>query len=79
MALESDQRPEDAQRLFGQRINDGDTYYKRQTGPAFDDVLKLSRQSMAKLIYCLTQYNPRFDRMAKRLWEAEYRRTPAVE
>lgn len=39
--------------LFGVPIKEGEVYLKRSCGAAYDDVIKLSRESMDKFIYCL--------------------------
>ena len=42
---------------FGVVVKNGETYYKRQYGNAFDGVDKLSRQSMERLIFLLFNGN----------------------
>ena len=42
---------------FGVVVKNGETYYKRQYGNAFDGVDKLSRQSMERLIFLLFDGN----------------------
>ena len=41
------------QDLFGEVINPGEYYFKHGSGPAFDDVIKLSALSMEKLCFAL--------------------------
>ena len=38
---------------FGDNIDTNDMYYKRSLGGSFDNVIKLSRDSMEKLLYCV--------------------------
>lgn len=39
--------------LFGETIERGERYYKRRCGVAYDDVLKLSQLSMARMCHAL--------------------------
>ena len=41
------------QDLFGDVIKPGEYYFKHGSGPAFDDVIKLSAPSMEKLCFAL--------------------------
>src|SRR5437773_11808472 len=41
------------QDLFGEVIKPGEYYFKHGSGPAFDDVIKLSAPSMEKLCFAL--------------------------
>ena len=41
------------QDLFGEVINPGEYYFKHGSGPAFDDVVKLSTLSMERLCFAL--------------------------
>jgi hypothetical protein len=41
------------QDLFGEVIKPGEYYFKHGSGPAFDDVIKLSASSMEKLCFAL--------------------------
>ena len=43
--------------LFGETIQDGETYFKREIGAAWDSVIKLSRLSMERLLYALFSAN----------------------
>jgi len=43
----------DQEDLFGITIKEGKTYFKRECGAAWDNVIKMSRESMDKFIYVL--------------------------
>jgi hypothetical protein len=62
------------QDLFGEVICDGEIYYKRQMGPAWDDVIKLSRLSMERLLYAVFYGNSRLENIAARIEQAEQSR-----
>jgi hypothetical protein len=71
--------------LFGGAIKHGEEYFKRGNGPAFSDVIKISQQSMDRLLYALFSWNPTAEgigveiqkiRMAKLREIAEHIRLP---
>jgi hypothetical protein len=43
---------------FGESIDIGETFYQRQIGAAADDVIRLSKISMARLLYAAFTANP---------------------
>lgn len=53
--------------LFGDQISEGEFYYKREYGAAWDDVIKVSRRSMDALMYCLFCGNLELERLTKDL------------
>lgn len=69
---------------FGDSIDEGEYYYKYQHGPAFDDVIKLSRSSIEKIIFLIFDGNlvlQRYcdqitDKMIKRLCEEHKKYSP---
>jgi len=58
------------QDLFGEVIKPGEYYFKHGSGPAFDDVIKLSALSMEKLCFALFEsaifLRPLADQILKR-------------
>ena len=69
----------------GDKIAEGEYYFKRQHGPAWDDVLKLSRDSMEKMLFCIFDGNFRLQRYCedlveekrKKLYENHLKHSPA--
>ncbi len=59
--------------LFGETIEKGESYYKRQCGAAYDDVLKLSQLAMARLCHALFRstslLEPIAEQILKGRWE----------
>jgi len=43
--------------LFGRDIKTGEIYYNRNAGAAYDDIIKISRLSMARLVYVFSYCN----------------------
>lgn len=58
---------------FGDRVVDGESYFKREYGPAWDDVLKLSRTSIEKLLFCVFSGNFGLQGMCDRLIDDQQR------
>ncbi len=54
------------QDLFGEPIQPGEFYYKQQTGPAWDQVTKISQLSMERLLYVVLACNPRLQALGER-------------
>lgn len=52
---------------FGNRIQDGETYFSRDIGPGWADKAKLSRRSMEVLLRCILWSNPRGKMVAEEL------------
>jgi len=52
--------------LFGEPIQSGEFYYKQQTGPAWDQVTKLSQLSMERVLYVVLACNPRLLALGER-------------
>ena len=53
--------------LFGQTIRPGDEYLKRAYGAEFHEDVKLSRQSMSKMLHALFDGNLRLQTIAEHL------------
>ena len=64
----------DYQDEFGSKVYRGQIYFKRQYGVAYDDVLKLSRNSMELLIYCLFNGNFTLQHFCEKLIMEENKR-----
>ncbi len=62
---------------FGAIIQNGDVYFKREHG-GYDQALKLSRDSMEKLVFCIFDGNLGLLAMCKRLVE-EYQEAVAED
>ncbi len=60
--------------LFGVRIASGEIYYKRRVGSAWDAAIRLSRQSIERLLYALLQANPLLQELADEIHEARLER-----
>lgn len=58
---EANKEHEDA---FGVTIKRGETYFRKQTGPGFASVVKLSRSSMEKLLYVFVATSPQVEAIA---------------
>jgi hypothetical protein len=54
----------DHEDIFGVEIKRGEIYFKKQVGPAFGSVEKLSRVSMEKLLYLFVDQMPMVERIA---------------
>lgn len=54
---------------FDNKVNEGEYYYKRENGPAFDDIQKLSRASMEKMIYVIFDGNPALEKFCEQIVE----------
>ena len=52
--------------LFGEPIQPGEFYYKQQTGPAWDQVTKLSQLSMERVLYVVLVGNSRLQALGER-------------
>ncbi len=57
----------DHEDLFGVTIKEGEGYFKRDYGQAWDDVIKMSRESMDKFIHCLFNGDFHIQRLAEAL------------
>lgn len=55
--------------LFGETIENGEVYFKREDGPAFDDVIKLSQLSMERLLLALFSGNYGLEESAQHVHE----------
>lgn len=55
--------------FFGREIKQGDVYYQRQYGQAYDDTIQLSRKSMEDIIFCLFSGNVGLQSFTKSLKE----------
>ena len=53
--------------LFGVAIKKDEMYFKRTLGGTYDDVIKMSRQSMDKFVYCLFNANASLEALAEKL------------
>ena len=62
------------QDLFGEVINPGEYYFKHGSGPAFDDVIKLSASSMEKLCFAVFESAVFLKPMADRILEKRQKR-----
>ena len=51
--------------LFEEPIKDGEVYFKCQNGPAWGDVIKISRLSMERLLYVVMANNPHLEAFGK--------------
>ncbi len=56
---------------FGVSISNGEVYYKRDLGGSFSSVLKLSRQSMDKLLYATVYSCPAVEQLADTIRKEE--------
>lgn len=56
--------------LFGEMVKPGDYYFKRKDGPAYGDVIKLSRLSMERLLVALFSGNFPLAQLAQENHEA---------
>lgn len=55
--------------LFGERIERGEVYFKREDGPAYDNNIKLSRLSMERFLVALFSGNCGLDHLASQIRE----------
>jgi hypothetical protein len=55
---------------FGEAIQDGEVYFKRQVGAGWSDAIKLSRLSMERMLDALFSANPGLEGIAERIHEA---------
>ena len=62
------------QDLFGDVIKPGEYYFKHGSGPAFDDVIKLSAPSMEKLCFAVFESAVFLKPMADRILEKRQKR-----
>ena len=62
------------QDLFGEIIKPGEYYFKHGSGPAFDDVIKLSASSMEKLCFAVFESAVFLKPMADRILEKRQKR-----
>ena len=62
------------QDLFGDLIKPGEYYFKHGSGPAFDDVIKLSASSMEKLCFAVFESAVFLKPMADRILEKRQKR-----
>ena len=62
------------QDLFGEIIKPGEYYFKHGSGPAFDDVIKLSALSMEKLCFALFESTIFLKPIADRILKQRQRR-----
>lgn len=62
------------QDLFGRKVQPYQYYFKRQSGPGWHEVIKLSRESMELLLYALFDGNPNLRQMADRINEIRLER-----
>ena len=53
--------------MHGVQIQEGEIYFKRQYGTAYDDVLKLSRLSMERLLFALFVSNYNLESFADKM------------
>jgi len=53
--------------LFGDAIQPGDEYLKRNHGPAFHEHVKLSQRSMSRMLHAFFEGNPRLQAIAEYL------------
>ena len=58
------------QDLFGEIIKPGEYYFKHGSGPAFDDVIKLSALSMEKLCFALFESAVFLKPIADQIWNS---------
>lgn len=63
----------DHEDIFGKRIRDGELYYKRQIGPAWDAVIKVSQLSMERLVYIVMAGNLSLQALGKTLQEQRFK------
>jgi hypothetical protein len=66
------------QDLFGDVIKPGEYYFKHGSGPAFDDVIKLSASSMEKLCFAVFESAVFLKPMADRILEKRQKRMFAI-
>ena len=59
---------------FGDEIAEGEVYFKREYGSAWDEVLKLSRGSMEKMLYCVFNGNFRLEKICEELVKEKRKR-----
>ena len=62
----------DHEDLFGIFIKKGEIYFKRTCGVAYDDVIKMSRQSMDKFVYGLLNGDFYFQKIAEKFQKARF-------
>lgn len=62
----------------GIEIKRGESYYKRDVGSGYSNVLKLSRVAMDKLLYCTIYTCPEMEAAADILQEEQQRRFMAL-
>lgn len=55
--------------LFGATIQKDEYYFKRQNGPAYKDVIKLSQISMERFLFALFSGNSDLEKLAEQVHE----------
>lgn len=65
------QARKDHEDFFGVEIKIGESYFKRQYGAAYDDVLKLSRLSMERLLFAVFAGNSHLEYSSDQLLQKQ--------
>lgn len=60
--------------FFGDNIDEGEIYFNRQYGAGYHEIIKLSRSSIEKFIFCLLNGNDRLTALGDNLIQEDFER-----